>query len=120
MVDLGFLLITFFVFTTTMAQPKVMNLNEPLDTKPGDEICNSCVLTVVLEKNNLIRYYEVMPENNPLVKQTAFSVNGIRKVILEKMDKVKAMLGKREDFVLIIKPGNESTMQNFVDIIDEV
>ncbi len=120
MVDLGFLLLTFFVFTSTMMEPKIMGLNEPVDTIPGDKICNSCVLTVILEKNDAIRYYEGMPENDPLVKQTSFTVKGIRQVLLDKKEKVRAAMGDESKFVLIIKPGDESTMNNFVDIMDEV
>lgn len=58
-----------------------MGLNEPIDTIPGDEICNSCVLTVLLDKDDQISYYEGMPENVPPVKQTLFAVNGIREVL---------------------------------------
>src|ERR1700709_2061188 len=77
MVDLGFLLITFFVFTTQLSQPTAMNLKMPNDkTDPGDDICASCVLTVFLQSNNTIQYYEGMPGSNPVVKQTSFSVDG--------------------------------------------
>ncbi|MBK7376489.1 MAG: biopolymer transporter ExbD [Ferruginibacter sp.] len=120
MVDLGFLLITFFVFTTTMSLPKVMGFNESVDTIPGDEICNSCVLTLFLEKGNVIRYYEGTPDHNPVVKQTSFSVKGIRDVLLAKKEEVSMATGDAKRFVLIIKPAVESTVQNFVDIIDEV
>lgn len=120
MVDLGFLLITFFVFTTTMSLPKVMGFNEPVDTIPGDEICNSCVLTVFLEKGNEIRYCEGMPGHNPVVKQTSFSVKGIRDVLLAKKGEVSMATGDAKRFVLIIKPAAESTVQNFVDIMDEI
>jgi hypothetical protein len=61
-----------------------------------------------------------MPENNPPVKTTSFSVNGIREVLLSKKEKVRVSMGNADRFVLIIKPGAESTMQNFVDIMDEV
>lgn len=121
MVDLGFLLLTFFVFTTTMMETKVMGLNEPIDTDiTRDKICNSCVLTVLLDKENKIRYYEGMPETNPLVKQTSFSVKGVRDILLAKKEKVGVVMGNADRFVLIIKPGTESTIQNFVDIMDEV
>lgn len=120
MVDLGFLLITFFVFTTSMTLPKVMGLNEPKGNIPTDLICNSCVLTIFLEKNNRINYYEGMPEAGPEIKQTSFIVNGIREVLQGKKESVKKITGNADRFVLIIKPGAESTLQNFVDIMDEV
>ena len=121
MVDLGFLLITFFVFTTTMLQPAVMNLNTPYDkVPPGDDICASCVLTVILAKDNVIKYYEGMPGSNPVIKETFFGSEGIRNVIVQKRIAVKNSRGSADDFVMIIKPSDESSFQNFVDIIDEV
>ena len=58
MVDLGFLLITFFVFTTTMSKPTVMKVDMPVDkTGENNPVCNSCALTVLL-CNDGIKYYE--------------------------------------------------------------
>src|SRR5882757_11426325 len=84
MVDLGFLLITFFVFTSAMNKPKVIDLVNPIDSTEPTDICESCVLTVILDKDNTIDYYEGMPENNPAVKQTSFTVEGLRRVLLQK------------------------------------
>ena len=122
MVDLGFLLLTFFVFTTSMARPTAMNLITPndKDSTTATNICESCVLTVMLDKDNKIFYYEGMPENNPAVKETAFTTNGIRKILLQKIAAVKKTKGTAEDMVLVIKPGAESAFKNFVDIADEV
>ena len=121
MVDLGFLLITFFVFTTQLSQPTAMNLNMPYDkVNPGDEICASCVLTLFLQANNTIQYYEGSPESNPVVRQASFAPEGIRNIILQKKKAVQKIIGQADDFVLIIKPADESTFQNFVDIVDEV
>ncbi len=122
MVDLGFLLITFFVFTTTLSQPTVMNLNMPYDkVKPGDEICESCAITLLLQKDNSIQYYEGMPNRNTIVKTTGFALPGIRNIILQKKNQLDMSGdGESKELVLIIKATNESTYQNFVDIIDEV
>lgn len=68
MVDLGFLLISFFVYTTQLSLPTAMSLNMPYDkAEPGDMICESCVLTLFLQEDNTIQYYEGMPESNPVV-----------------------------------------------------
>ncbi len=120
MVDLGFLLITFFVFTTTMSVKTAMNINMPID-KDGikDDVCESCVLTVLLEKDNRIIYYKGAAENNPEIKQTGYAPAEIRKVLMDKMYKVEKMRGKKESFILIIKPTAASSFKNFVDITDE-
>src|SRR5437763_16776657 len=61
MVDLGFLLITFFIFTTTMSQPTAMKLFLPKDTEKPEEqnkVKASCALTIMLGKNDRVYYYE--------------------------------------------------------------
>src|SRR5579885_2152999 len=61
MVDLGFLLITFFVFTTTVSQPTAMKLALPDDTaKPEEQnkAKESGALTILLGKDNNVFYYE--------------------------------------------------------------
>lgn len=121
MVDLGFLLITFFVFTTTMAKPTVMNVVVPndKDSSINDQVCNSCVLTVLLDKDNSIKYFEG-DEKTASVKETNFSAEGIRKILVDKKQAVKNARGNADQMVLIIKPLPASTFQNFVDMTDEV
>src|SRR6267378_946675 len=63
MVDLGFLLITFFIFTTTMSKPRTMRLFLPKDSPNPNVVKKSAVLTILLGKNNLIYYYE---EDDPM------------------------------------------------------
>ena len=65
MVDLGFLLITFFVFTTTMSTTKAMGMITPNDndTSTTDLICESCVITVLPTANNKLYYYEGSDKN---------------------------------------------------------
>ena len=114
MVDLGFLLITFFIFTTTMAQPTAMNLNMPKDTDKVDEntkVKESGSLTLMLGKGNVIYYYF---GSDPATMQTT-GYKDVRKIILEKKRKTPA-----EDLFLIIKPDKDATYKNAVDILDEM
>ena len=60
MVDLGFLLITFFVFTATMSSPTTLDLNMPKDIKKQEdqtEVKESSVLTIMLGKADQVYYY---------------------------------------------------------------
>ena len=118
MVDLGFLLITFFVFTTTMSKPTVMKVDMPFDkTAENNPVCNSCVLTVLLCNDNVIKYYEGDFANAEF-QSTNYA--GIRDVIRRRKEMVKRVRGTTDEFVLIIKPTGESSFKNFVDITDEV
>ena len=79
MVDLGFLLITFFIFTTTVSQPTSMNLNMPKDTKDPDQntkVKESGSLTLMLGKGNVIYYYY---GNDPATMQTT-GYKDVRKI----------------------------------------
>lgn len=117
MVDLGFLLITFFIFTTTMSQPTAMRLFLPKDTEKPEEqnkVKASGALSLMLGKNNTIFYYEgeLLPDGSNF-KSTNFG--GIRQIIIDKKKSTNP-----EDFVVVIKPGPEATYKNTVDILDEM
>jgi len=119
MVDLGFLLITFFVFTSTMAKPKMMKIDEPIVSDITTALCNSCVLTVLLDKDNSIKYYEGNGDDVKVLLTTDYSAGGIRKIITDKKQKVKAVRGSAAQFSLIIKPTALSRFQNYIDMVDE-
>ena len=117
MVDLGFLLITFFIFTTTMSQPTAMRLYLPKDTdKPEEQnkVKASGALSLMLGKNNGVFYYEgeLLPDGSNF-KSSNFK--DIRQVIIDKKKSTKP-----DDFVVVIKPGPESTYKNTVDMLDEM
>lgn len=90
MVDLGFLLITFFMLTTTMIKPQTMEIAMPSkDNVPEEEqtkVKASRAITIVLGKDNKVFYYEGTRENDvdPIVKLTDFSSTGIRKFLIER------------------------------------
>ena len=118
MVDLGFLLITFFVFTTNLSKANAMDIVVPND-KEGikNEVCESCALTVLLGGNDMLYYYEGN-EANAVYKTTVYSATGIRDLMVaKKKDLFK--LNPHWELQLIIKPSTRSTFKNMVDIIDE-
>lgn len=117
MVDLGFLLITFFVFTTTMSQSTAMNMNEPKEDKQKElKVKNSGAMTIMLGKGNQVYYYygQLLPETaSEQFKSTTFK--GIRPLILEKKNSTNI-----DDLMYIIKSDDSSTFKNAIDIIDEM
>ncbi|MGB3005876.1 MAG: biopolymer transporter ExbD [Chitinophagaceae bacterium] len=149
MVDLGFLLITFFVFTATMTTPTTLDLNMPKDVndeKQKTEVKQSSVLTIMLAKGDQVYYYEgqleVTADKNNF-KQTTFK--GVRDIIIAKKkdvisrhqhnneicDPERQAAKKQEnpnwenacqdvDFVVVIKPDVTATYRNTVDILDEM
>ncbi len=114
MVDLAFLLLTFFVMTTTLNKPQAMQINMPDKPKEDDkppEVNEKNVLTLVLGENDKIYWY--MGITDPKVEVADFSATGIRKVLLEK----KAELPK---LIVLIKSLDEARYKNMVDIMDEM
>lgn len=133
MVDLGFLLITFFMYTTTMSKPKTMEINMPntekIDPQDQTKIKESTAMTVLLSKNHRIYYYEGLandPNTPPDLKVTTFKAkDGIRDAIIAKKQKVAQLqqsgaLGPKDQATILIKPDSNSTYDDLVNILDEM
>jgi biopolymer transport protein ExbD len=114
MCDLGFLLITFFIFTTTMSQPTAMQMFLPKDVKNPEEqnkVKNSAVITLMLGKDDMIYYYE--GDDPTKMQQTTFKK--VRDIIIDKKRRTDA-----KDFMVVLKPTQDATYKNTVNILDEM
>ena len=113
MVDLGFLLITFFIFTTTMSRPKALHLRLPADV-PIDKrppAAASHVITLLLGKNDKVYYYE----GDDPTKMQPSDFSGIRTVLLDKKRRTDTTF-----FQVILKPSKDATYRNAVSVLDEM
>jgi biopolymer transport protein ExbD len=123
MVDLGFLLITFFVVTTELSKPRAMNLYMPHDGAPTPT-AESKTITFLAGADNKLFYYSGEEKDagtkNPIIPISWDMKTGIGKIITQKQLQLDGMKGGREELVVIIKPGNQATYKNLVDILDEM
>ena len=117
MVDLGFLLITFFIFTAVVAKPTAMGINIPDE---GDSMTtgNSKTLSIILAADNKVYYYEGDSLQNMHV--TDFSAKGLREIIRRKKEKVAMKFGDGDETVVLIKPTDDASYSNVVDAFDEI
>lgn len=123
MVDLGFLLITFFMFTTTFSKPNVMDLGLPAKPKenqvaPDTEIKLSNSISLIIGKDNRVFWHQQVATSlkKEDVNETNFDREGIRKVV----EQAKARAEDQNKFTVIIKPTDDAVYKNFVDILDEM
>jgi biopolymer transport protein ExbD len=145
MVDLGFLLITFFIFTATMKSPTTMDLNMPKESDEKDEtkIKQSGALTILLGKDDHVYYYEgeLKPDASNFTSSTFEKIRDV--IIKKKADVIKNYTpdpkdedikakakarndpnwenaAKDKDFVVVIKADADATYKNTVDMLDEM
>ncbi len=117
LVDLGFLLITFFIFTSTMSTPSTMDLFMPDDTQKDidpNKAKASGALSILFGKDNEVYYYEGQLDPTASNFKTS-NFKDIRNVIINKKRNTPP-----EDLVVIIKPNDEATYKNTVDALDEM
>jgi biopolymer transport protein ExbD len=113
MVDLAFLLLTFFILTSTFNKAKTMEVTMPdkvTDEKEQTKVNENDILNVVLAENDKIYYWIGL---TPPAEQTNYSKDGIRKVVMQH-NKANPKL------MVLIKPKDESRYNNMVDILDEM
>jgi biopolymer transport protein ExbD len=119
MVDLAFLLITFFILTTTLQKPKAMDLTMPDKDEKNDQlpVPASRTMTVLLGSKNKLEWYIGEPGKSAPTKES-FGKDGIRKTLLEKGSEILAKSGK--GMIVLIKPSDKSTYADMVTIMDEL
>lgn len=144
MVDLAFLLLTFFMLTTTFSKPKTIEITMPV--KDGEQQKVNNALTVLLsDKDRVFYYYGEFKTGETKLEKTDFSDQGIRKILLDKnrlaFDNIKLLqekLNKREiadstfkrmaidekakksSLMVLIKTDDKAKYKNVVDILDEL
>ena len=123
MVDLGFLLISFFVITTELSKPTVMPLAMPKDGGEAD-LGESYAFTVLLDSRENAWFYH----GNwaaAVAKKAVFPVNGskeLRQKIQERQQWLDIHPGKegRDGLMVLVKSSPEASYKQVVDVLDEM
>ena len=111
MVDVAFLLLTFFILTTTLAAPSALEVIKPDGDGPGKPVQCSKMLEIFPGKNGQVHWYAGCDRST--VSTTDYSSQGIRKIILEHLAANPAL-------IITLKPTTEANFANVVDALDEM
>ena len=134
MVDLAFLLITFFMLTTSLSKPQSMDLGLPdKDEKDKPEkdvkVDQRRTMTIIMGKDNKLKWFHGLleaPEPGGKPTDAVYGKNGLRKEILKRVKSVEEYCKTRpnnkkgDGLIVIIKPSKKSTYRNLVDVLDEM
>ena len=145
MVDMNMLLITFFMFCTTLSIPQVMNVVLPADTGIKEPQPESKSLTVLLGADNNVYYYEGLANYEDYTSLKETNSYGLRQVLLKRnvatvnkmndlrqrrhqkqisevqfKEQMKEIKRNSKDVMVIIKPTKDSNFRNLVDVLDEM
>lgn len=121
MVDLAFLLITFFMLTTSLSKPVAMDIVKPVETddRVRLDLAASRTMTILLGKHNRVAWYMgVAGGSQPNIED----YHQIRQSILRNQLAVRTANHSdvKRSLSVIIKPTSGATYKNFVDIMDEL
>ncbi len=127
MVDLAFLLITFFMLTTSLSKPQSMDLGLPdKDDDPSKnkdvKVDENRTMTLLLGDNNQVKMYMGLlatPKIAP--KDVAYGKEGMRQELLKQRQAVIEYTGNKDKgLIVIIKPSKKASYKNLVDVLDEM
>ncbi len=122
MVDLAFLLITFFMLTTTLSKKKAMDLAMPDNSVITSQLPVAATrsMTILLGSHNKIEWYVGEPgKSAPTVDN--YGKDGLRKALIENGKKVTETHAAPNNFMIVlIKPSDKSTYENLVTTLDEM
>ncbi|MEI6311048.1 MAG: biopolymer transporter ExbD [Bacteroidota bacterium] len=90
MVDLAFLLLTFFILTSTFNKPKAMDLAFPAKPKPEDQIdkVKANGISILLGENGKVYWYPGALKPETVIEKTNFSNTGLRMIFTNGNSKI--------------------------------
>lgn len=119
MVDLGFLLITFFVLTTTLSSAKVLPFNVPDDSNgPDNPVAESATVSFIPDENNRLFVYTGKPSQDSIY-EIPFSASAIREILEQRRAALRRSNRHLSQLTMIVKPTDGASFKQFVDLADE-
>lgn len=120
MVDLGFLLITFFIFTTQLQQPHATQLHVPDDGDSSLAPLSSTVQLTLKERGQI--HYREGSETNVLSSGILHLYKGheLRNLLLEKRQRLLQLTGSDKQYTVLIQPTTATHYKELVDVLDEM
>jgi len=103
MVDMNMLLITFFMFATSLSKPQTMEINMPAKTKDIDistVVRASDAVTIIMGGDNRVFYYFGLLDDKSayddptFLKETDYTENGLRAMLLNRNRQVIAQMNE--------------------------
>jgi biopolymer transport protein ExbD len=123
MVDLNFLLLMFFMFTSSFTKPNVMDLGLPGKDENSRPINDKVIdqrnqITFIIGENNRIFYHQSNEKDltEAGLKETDYNGLNVSKIISNAYEKAP----KKEIFTIIVKPTDDANYKNFVDMMDNI
>lgn len=118
MVDLAFLLITFFMLVTNLNTPYRMEIAMPAKSPKPVAINPDKCMTILLGSEDRMWYY--MGDNLQSMQPTNFQKGGIRDILYAKQKEVRQKFGETTNLQCFIKMTDDANFQNMVSILDEM
>lgn len=144
MVDMNMLLITFFMFCTTLSIPQVMDIAMPVPDGSAPTGA-SRALTIILDEQDNVYYYEGFPDYEDYTSLKKTDAFGLRQILLQRNSNVVAKIKElqkryhnkqlsdvdlreqiteakkmKDSPIVMIKPTDKSNYKNLVDVLDEM
>jgi biopolymer transport protein ExbD len=121
-VDMAFLLLTFFILATTFNKAKAMQLIKPIEDEAHPaQVKKSKTLTILCGKDDRVFCYVGDEDEISIpVDSTSFSINGLRTIIQKRQLAVAKKWGSAQELFVLIKPLADSKYRNMVDVLDEM
>lgn len=124
MVDLGFLLITFFMLASTLAKPTTMQILKPDETGDPSVYPQSKTSTLLLGTRDHLYTYSLPDEirsiSDIMIDSMDYAANGLRKYIQRRQAEVEAKWGNKDMLLVLIKPLPGANYKHVVDVLDEM